>query len=171
METANRTRSGVSTGFLAMIAWIAAMGGDILPFLVAGGLLFLEKDAWLKKQLVRVLALSVIFRVVNYLLVHHFLNFLPVNQNSGAIILIQVIKILLFLTEDAIFLVYGILAWKKAPSHPSLDHLADTIVQKEEENPSVEAPAVESAEPVCPKCGKGINQEMDFCVFCGTKLR
>ncbi len=177
-ERKSRTRIGVSVNFLAMIAWLSVIGGEWIPFLVAGAILVLEKDGWLKKQMIKVLVLAVAVRVGNYLLFTHLIDliFPQWYLNAGVLIL----KIIVYLAEDALWIVLALRAWKRTPSYTSLDHFAEGCLETEyisgtstdTEMTGSKTPTVSVASAnVCPNCGKLISDEMDFCVNCGTKVR
>lgn len=174
----SKTRTGVSVNFLATIAWLSVIGGEWIPFLVAGAILVLEKDGWLKKQMIKVLVLSALVRVVNYLLFTHLIDLLFPQWYSNAGVLI--LKIIVYLAEDALWIVLALRAWKRTPSYTSLDHFAEVCLESEHtslESGNVVSPAnvvsvaTVSSVAVCPNCGKPISDEMDFCVNCGAKLR
>lgn len=178
MEKTKETRSGVSVHFLAMIAWLSAIGAEWISFLVAGAILFLEKDSWLKKQMIKVLTLTAVVRVFNTILFSHMLE---VIFPSGAFLPMVIIKICIYLAEDALWIVLALRAYKKTPSHTSLDHFAGMCLEGEMTSPDVSSGSVYTGnqEPlktaatggVCPNCGRPISEDMDFCVNCGTKVR
>ena len=199
MDENSKTRSGVSVGFLAAVAWFSALTTAWVPILIAGALLFLEKNAWLKKQLIKVIVVVLAFAAVNTVLFSHFLNqvftsrldvgglSLQLNGIAG----LQWFEMIIFLAEDVVYIVMAIRAWKMTQSYSSLDHFAGScladgasaaaapgynpVASVQPANVAVQptpvAPAPVPAAPVCPKCGKPVSSDMDFCVNCGTKLR
>lgn len=187
MEKTNETRSGVSVNFLAMIAWLSVIGAEWVPFLVAGAILFLEKDAWLKKQMIKVLTLTAITRIFNIILFSHILN---VIFPRGTSLFMAILEICVFLAEDVLWIVFAARAWKRTPAHTSLDHFAGVCIGEapiepvavnvpvtpqavvpQTATPQAVASSPEASAKLCPSCGKPISEDMIFCISCGTKVR
>ncbi len=61
-----KTKLGISVGFLGALAYFAALFGGWTPaLLIAGYVLLLEENTWLKKLVLNVLALLGIFALAN----------------------------------------------------------------------------------------------------------
>lgn len=129
----NKTKLGISTGLLAALAYFAGcFSGYLLLFLVAGYVLLKEEDAWLRKNVVKAVALMVVFSVATCALglIPDLINWLNsgfgiINVSLytipfvGTILLSKITGIISFLTgaigivETVAFLLLGLSALKQ----------------------------------------------------------
>ena len=132
-----KTKLGVSAGLVAAAAYFTALlGGYLVPVLIAGYVLIAEQDAWLKKNAVKAVLLS-----IGFTLAAAVINLIPDAMGfvdsvfrvfGGSFHLnfiynvIQVLLNILGLLEKVLFLLLGIQAMSgKTINLPGLDKLLD----------------------------------------------
>lgn len=174
----SKTRTGVSVNLLAAVAWLSAIGAEGVPILVAVAILALEKDRWLRKELIKMLATFAIIRTFNFILFTHIFNNVFFVRSSGETTGLHWLEVIILLLEDVLYIIFAIRAWKQIPDYSSLNHFAEKCLTDQENNNMADGayakrkdvtPTIQRA--VCPNCGRPVSDEMDFCVNCGTKVR
>ncbi len=64
-----KTKLGISVGFLGAMVFLIALGGGMTPLLLLAGYVFLkEENAWLKKNVVKAIAVLLVYYLAYYAL-------------------------------------------------------------------------------------------------------
>ena len=151
-----KSRAGISMTFLATAAWVSCINSTWIPFVVAGALLYLEQDKWLKKQMVQLIVVFATFRIFNCLLFDRIIGILV----PRTLVSVDLVRIIIMLFQDIAYCVLAYKAWKHCTINISiLGKIAENTIGTGAEN-----------DGVCPHCGKSISGEMGFCIHCGKKL-
>ncbi len=135
-----KTKLGLSTGFVAALAFFLCLFGGYLPaLLLTGYVLFLEENADLRKTALKALVLMIVFdllaAVINLIpglfnLLDGFVtlggnNFLTAGFSlvvSGVSRVFSLITSILTYGEKILFLIFGFLSFRgKAPAIPFVD--------------------------------------------------
>ena len=137
-----KTKLGVPVGLLAaMLFFISVFSGYTGLLLLGGYILLFEENTWLKKMVIKVVALSVVFSIL-----FAFLNFLPniitVIDNIVSFFSITYkvsltstmfynIIIILTKVQDVIFIILGIKAMKgETIALKEIDDLAEKSIEE-----------------------------------------
>lgn len=64
-----KTKLGISVGFMGAIVFLTALGGGMTPLLLLAGYVFLkEENVWLKKNTVKAIAVLLVYYIAYYAL-------------------------------------------------------------------------------------------------------
>lgn len=132
-----KTKLGVSAGLVAAVAYLTALfGGYLIPVLIAGYVLICEQDAWLRKNAVKAVVLSIcvslLAALINLLpdamdfvssVINVFgFNFRLAFIDNVAAVFMNILRLL----EKVLFVVMGLMALKrKEIPVPGLDKLLE----------------------------------------------
>lgn len=141
--------------FIAFIVWMSCVVGSVCPFLLGGALLYLEKDKWLKKQIISMLTLYTILCLVNVFVIGYFFEFIEkyVTDYSPFYIISRVYS---FIT-CVVYVWLGIRALLHKPVLFAERFATDISGEQK-------------ASGQCPHCGKPVAFDAAFCTKCGRPL-
>lgn len=137
-----KTRLGVGVGLLAAAMYfIGLFGGYLAAIVLAGYVLLFEEDEWLKKTVVKVVSLMVLFSLLTGIInlipdmmdclsnfIKGFYGFLVVGVLSRTTILAVII---LDIIQTLLFVVLGFMALKKKTiAIPFIDKLINKYMMK-----------------------------------------
>ena len=156
-------RAGVVVSLIAAVAWLSCIEETWLPYIVAGGVLYIEQNEWVKKQMIQLLVLFSACRVFNCLIVNRLISEI-INGIVSGVSLIEWLRVTIYTAEDLLFAYLAYRAWKnKDTGFHSLEELAERMLRSGKRSDK-------RVSNVCLNCGKPIGKDMDFCVYCGNKL-
>lgn len=119
-----KTKLGVSVGLLgAAIFFTALFGGYVALFILGGYILLCEENEWLKKSVVKAVALLMVFSVLSYAIdlipdlfrwLDTFLSLLTINISFSFIYnIVSLLTQAIAIVKIIAFLVLGMKAMKK----------------------------------------------------------
>jgi len=168
------TKLGISTGLLAALLFLSGLVNSLTLTLLAGYVLLIEKDEWLRRAAIKAVVLFVVFRLTNGVLdvldyafgfVNNILsNFRDVSfRLSFPANLESILASALNFLEKGLFLLLGVQALAKRT-------VSLGFIERMTERHSAKSARGEQGERLCPACGAQLQKASKFCTNCGQRL-